>query len=248
MGMVGDQALRSWIEKTSKLATQQEKLAAATEMFGAKGSSMVRFLNGGTKALDEAQRAAESLGLAIDSKTAAGVDRAIEAFARFKMAVSGVFRSLAAEIAPFVESLSNSVSGFLAEGGRGRNIGATIAHGLVEGFAMFLDMLQKVVNILTEVANSIREVANIMRNPEKAVMDKVTSIGGYFMFHGSRQRLAQQDAPKPVSWGDSVRRQVAVARAGGEEKYNREQLKALQDILRAILRGGAHPSLPAANL
>lgn len=132
MGMAGDEALRAWIEKTSKLTTQQEKLAAATEMFGAKGASMVRFLNGGVEALDEAQRAAESMGLAITQDMAIGVDRASEAFARFKMSVTGIFRALAAEIAPFVELLSMKATSFLASNGQGKGIGTFIADVIVE--------------------------------------------------------------------------------------------------------------------
>ncbi len=104
-GLRGDIALREWIDKASKLTTQQEKLADATKTFGARGADMVRFLNGGTAAIDEAQDAANKLGLAVSNEVADKVDKAAESFARFKMAATGVFRDLAIEITPLVEAM-----------------------------------------------------------------------------------------------------------------------------------------------
>lgn len=145
MGMSGDLALRKWIEDTSKLSTQQEKLAAAVKMFGARGSDMVRFLNGGTGALDEAQAAAEGLGLALDRKTVAGVERAMDAFGRFKMAVGGIFKTIAADLAPFIEVLANKMTGFLADGGKAKSIGSAVANAVIDTAKFVADAIQQMV-------------------------------------------------------------------------------------------------------
>jgi hypothetical protein len=153
-GMGGETGLRKWIEDTSKLGTHQERLAAATEMFGSRGASMVRMLTGGTAALDEAQRAAEGLGLSIDRASVAGVDAALESFARLKMAVGGIFRSLAVEIAPFVEVLSAKLTGFLTEGGKVKKIGSAIANAIIGAAKFIADSIQKMVGgVLTFVAD-----------------------------------------------------------------------------------------------
>lgn len=149
-GLSADKALRQWIEDTSKLTTQSEKLAAATDMFGARGASMVRFLNGGTAALDEAYEAALNLGIALDRKAVAGVERAMDAFGRFKFAVSGIFRSLAAEIAPFIELLSNKATDFLASDGRGKGIGKAIADAVIEMAKFVSDAVAKMVASVLE--------------------------------------------------------------------------------------------------
>lgn len=145
MGMAGDKALRAWIDKTSKLTTQQEKLAAATEMFGSRGADMVRFLNGGTAALDEAQKAAEAMGLAITQDMAIGVDRASESFARLKMIATGIFRSMAAEMAPYIELLSTKAMDFVANNGGGSGVGKFIVDVMVEMSLQVVDLIQKMV-------------------------------------------------------------------------------------------------------
>lgn len=145
MGMRGDLALRSWIEKTSKLATQQEKLAAATKMFGARGADMVRFLNGGTAAIDEAQKAAEAMGAAISMDVAIGVDRAAESFVRLKKHITGVFASLAGEIAPYVELLSVKTMEMIGNSGGGSGVGRFIADVIVEMSKNVVDLIQKMV-------------------------------------------------------------------------------------------------------
>lgn len=167
MGMAGDVALRQWIEKTSKLTTQHEKLAAATAMFGARGADMVRFLNGGTAALDEAQSAAESMGLAITQDVAIGVDRASEAFARFKMSVTGIFRALAGEIAPFVELLSMKASAFVASTG-GTGIGKFIADVIVEMAKNVADSMQRMVVAVLDMAAIWMDLANQIRSSNLA--------------------------------------------------------------------------------
>lgn len=184
MGMAGDQALRVWIEKTSKLATQQEKLAAATEMFGAKGASMVRFLNGGTAALDEAQKAAEAMGLAVSQDVAIGVDRASESFARFKMSVTGIFRSLAGEIAPFIELLSIKAQAFVASNGGGKGMGTFIADVIVE-------MAKNVVSIVQSMGDSAAMAFYAM---QQMVVGFRSSAVGKAMGVGYGSQLAESRA------------------------------------------------------
>ncbi len=145
MGMRGDIALRNWIEKTSKLATQQEKLAEATKMFGARGADMVRFLNGGTAALDEAQKAAEAMGFAVSMKVAIGVDRAAESFVRLRKHVTGIFASLAGEIAPYVELLSVKTMEMIASNGGGGGVGKFIADVIIEMSKNVVDLIQEMV-------------------------------------------------------------------------------------------------------
>lgn len=144
-GFGGPNGLRSWIEQTAQLSTHQEKLAAATAMFGSRGSSMVRMLTGGTAALDEAQTAAENLGLALDRASVAGVERALDAFARLRSAVGGVFRQIAVDIAPFVEVLSNKLTSFLATGGRAKGVGKTIADAIIKTAQFVADAIQTMV-------------------------------------------------------------------------------------------------------
>lgn len=190
-GMAGDKALRKWIEDTSKLSTQSEKLAAAVDAFGMRGTDMVRFLNGGTKALDEAYDAAVNLGLALDRKTVAGVERAMDAFGRFKFAVSGIFRSLAAEMAPFIEVLSNKATDFLASNGRGAGIGKAIADAIIsmakfvaDSIATMVASVMDAMGHLVTMFNKFRQspVAKAMglESSRDEVLQGMLTAGGFF--------------------------------------------------------------------
>lgn len=221
MGMAGDQALRAWIEKTSKLSTQQEKLAAATEMFGAKGSSMVRFLNGGTAALDEAQKAAESMGLAVSQDVAIGVDRASESFARFKMSVTGIFRSLAGEIAPFIELLSVKAQSFIASNGGGKGMGTFIADVIVEMAKNVADsinwMVGKVVQLVGEAMKFIHEwrktsPAEVLGFGFKNNKDRGASFMSYAGVLGQSNKILGRPPSKDIqTFIDEARKQSAEA-------------------------------------
>lgn len=132
-------------EAISKVNNKQTQLAMTADIFGARAKDMITLIRGGRSVLDEAAQAAVSLGLAIDRKTAAGVERAIDAFGRFKFAVSGIFRSLMAEIAPFIELLSNKATDFLATNGRGKGIGSMIGNVIIEMAKNVADSIQKMV-------------------------------------------------------------------------------------------------------
>lgn len=145
MGMDGGKALRIWIADTAKLKTHHERLAAATAMFGARGADMVRFLVGGTAALDEAQLAAEGLGFSLSGAAVAGVDRALESFARLKKSVQGIFANLAVQLAPFLDALSTKLSGFVTQPGKIAGLGKTIADAIISTAKLVADGIQKMV-------------------------------------------------------------------------------------------------------
>ena len=109
-GMGGEGGLRQWIEQTAALSTHQERLAATTKMFGSRGSDMVRMLEGGTAALDDAQKAAERFGWSMDRQGVKAVERAMDAFGRLKLAVSGFVGALAVASAPIAEFTAKALA------------------------------------------------------------------------------------------------------------------------------------------
>lgn len=141
-GMTGDKALEKWIVDTSKLTTQQEKLTAATEMFGAKGSSMVRFLNGGVGALKEAQKAAEMTGMAITQVEATAVASLMQSFDDLKDRAIGTFRQMAVASAPYVSAITGGINNAIDAAGGGKGIGKFIADVLVEMAKNVVDIVQ----------------------------------------------------------------------------------------------------------
>lgn len=144
-GKRADIALFQLIDKAQKLRTGQERLALATEAFGRRGADMVRILNLGRAGMAEAQQAAIDLGLAIDRKTALGVERAIDSFGRLKTALGGIFRTIAADLAPYIEVLSVKAVDALRRGGAAKSIGSSVADFIIKAVGKIGDAIQQMV-------------------------------------------------------------------------------------------------------
>lgn len=183
-GMGGEKGLREWIDKTSKLSTHQEKLAAATEMFGSRGSSMVRMLTGGTAALDEAQQASEKLGWSLSRSAVAGVERAMDAIGRLKAAVGGIFANLAIEIAPYIEVLSGKITDAMGKAGGSSGIGKAIADTIIKMAKLVADGIQSMVGGVLSMVADVKQMILGLR----------TSSWGVRLGMGYSNNKAAQDA------------------------------------------------------
>lgn len=169
-GKRADVALMELMDRSKALTSQHERLALATEYFGERGSKMVRVLNLGSAGMKEAEQAAVALGLAFDRKTGLGVERAIDAFGRFKMAIEGIFRSLAAEIAPFIELLSVKATSFLTENGRGKGIGSFIGVVIVEMAKNVADSMNWMVGTVIKAVGDLMLFVKDWRTTSPAEM------------------------------------------------------------------------------
>lgn len=125
MGIAGDVALRKWIEDTSQLRTQSEKLAAAVDMFGKRGADMVRFLNGGTAALDEAALAAKRMGLAVSRDQIRAIEAANDSIGRARMTWQGFWNDIAIATAGPLKATTDGISALAASF---RAVGDNIAY------------------------------------------------------------------------------------------------------------------------
>ena len=76
---------------------------------------------------------------------AKGVGRAVDAFGKLKVAINGITFSIAQELAPYIEILSNSATSLLASGGRAKNIGKSVASAIIAGVKFIGDLIQSMV-------------------------------------------------------------------------------------------------------
>lgn len=235
-GMAGDKALRAWIANTSTLTTHQQKLAAAVEMFGSRGSDMVRFLNGGVGAFDEAQRAADTFGLSLSGSVVAGVQRAMDAFGRLRKAVAGIFMQTAAALAPFVEVLSAKLTGFLTANNGVRNLGAGIADAIIRTAKVIADGIQSMVGAVMGMVDGFNGWLHGVR----------TSITGKAMGFG----YASQDDESAAATDLRQSRQATSAFMAQKWSQGLDDLVAAarQTALRGAIAGGvANKSLTAGR-
>lgn len=138
-----DQQFLKMADAISKLTNKQDQLSATQRIFGRGTSSLVGVLRLGSAGLAEMQAEASALGIAIDEKSVRGIQRAMDAFQRFKGAVGGIFRSIAVEIAPVVEGMSDKIANFLASGEKGKSAGKAVGSFIIEAVKTIADVAQQ---------------------------------------------------------------------------------------------------------
>lgn len=228
-GMQGDKALEKWITDTSKLTTQQERLAAATEMFGSKGSSMVRFLNGGVGALREAQKAANDTGLAITQIEATAVANLMQSFDNLRDRTIGVFRQMAVASAPFVDAMVQSVNGMIDGAGGGKGVGKFIADVLVHMAKSVVDLIQEMTNLAAIAFHGLQTMVVEFRSSiaGKAMGVGYSSAGAELMARGGLAKNYDKvetyiNRPK---WSAGIDKMVADATAAAAKAVADSALK-----------------------
>jgi hypothetical protein len=213
--------LSGWVKETEKLSSHQDRLNAAIGLFGKRGADMVNLVTAGSAALKEQQQFAESTGHALSRSVVAGVDRAGEAFMRFRRAVGGIFVTLTGEMAPFIEILSNRATNFLATNGGGKGIGSTIANAIIEMTKFVADsihlMVQGVLSAISDFKGMVIQfrsssAASAMGLGYQGAGDKARAVAG---FDASRKAYGRSLAWELPSAG--IDRMVADARKESEK-------------------------------
>lgn len=129
-----DEQFRKIAGAMSQVSNQGDRVRLSMKLFDSEGVALVNTLKLGTAGLDEADAAAERLGLTVSRKMAAAVERANDAFGRLKMAIVGLARQLAVRLAPIMEMASKWLEGLLTSDGRIHKWANAIAKAI--GFAI----------------------------------------------------------------------------------------------------------------
>jgi hypothetical protein len=118
------------------LNTQSEKVLAAYELFGGRGAALLRTLEAGSAAMDEAREKTKRFGTALTAVDAKGVEDANDAFTDMSEALKGVGFDLARRFAPGMEAASTSTANFLV----------TIRRDFIPAMALMLERMKLVEN------------------------------------------------------------------------------------------------------
>lgn len=97
-----------------KIESKQVRVALATKVFGRGAAALTNTLAGGSRAMREAAADAEFLGVTFGRDVGRRIEGVNDAFFRVKQAFSGIFRGIAAAIAPDLERFANSTANTIA--------------------------------------------------------------------------------------------------------------------------------------
>ncbi|QDV24382.1 hypothetical protein [Aureliella helgolandensis] len=145
-------AMRQLAAATANMKNPSDQLVLAFRLFEEEGAAYVNTLRAGPAAINASIAVAETLGLTISEAQAKAVEAANDAWGRTKQLSTGVFRQLAAESAPVLTVINQSIlemaSGFRTTA---QAIGPVIDNlAIGAGFAydiyQALDMVRKLQN------------------------------------------------------------------------------------------------------
>lgn len=196
-----DEQLRQIAGAMSGVANQGDKVRLAMKLFDSEGVALVNTLKLGTAGLDEAQAAADRLGLTVSREMAAGVERANAAFGRLKMAVVGLARQLAVRLAPIMEKASKWMEQLLTDDGRIHKWANMIAAAIGGAIAAILDGIKE---LRVAFHRTIKEVQEQYLDFSRSPLGQLAGMGmtqqqqndmqfSAMQHGGAAARLEQQD-------------------------------------------------------
>lgn len=120
-------AFREIIRTIRDLPSVAQRADAAYSLFGRQGVKMLNIINLTDEAFENLMAEADALGLTFDRVAGAKVEAANDAFTRLKALLTGIGRTVAIEVAPFISTM---VEGLVAAATAGSGMGRTVSRAI----------------------------------------------------------------------------------------------------------------------
>jgi len=104
-----DERMRTLAKSFKNLKSEEEKLAVAFKLFDSEGTAVLNMLKQTDAEMSAVFDEAKKLGLVISTETAAGVEKANDAFTRLQALFNGTVRQIVAALAPALETLFTKI-------------------------------------------------------------------------------------------------------------------------------------------
>ncbi len=139
-----DQQMLEVADAMQGVKNQADKVRIATDLFGARGVSVLNMIGSGSENLTKMAEEAEHLGLAISRVDAAKIEAANDQVTKAKSVFTGLGNQLATAFSPIINEVATSFYQAALDTEGFGNIGQDVASALVSGFGTFLDTLQMI--------------------------------------------------------------------------------------------------------
>lgn len=190
--------------------------AAAIDIFGRSGQSLLNFIRAGEDAQKEMKRLQQQLGIAFTPQQEAAIEAMGDALSRLSMPLQGFLNQFLAELAPAITTVSNLFLKFFAENTAGWNVATTLAKAFVGVIRMIAGAFTAVYGVFQVFFAALLKFGSLLQTYVSAPLYEFLSN-----FSGAIADLL--DALSPGA-GDMVRGAKATldelaraARVGGAE-------------------------------
>jgi len=161
-------------EEISKLGTQEEKVAVATQLFGRAGTKLVNTLALGEEGLAALGKQADALGISFNAIEAKGIEDANDAITRLQASFQGAINQLTIKLAPTIQKVANLMTGFSL---KIKSLDKSVIQQL-KSFGSFILKLGAVLIILPKVISLIAKLVLAFKSLAKAGLLAKVIAGG----------------------------------------------------------------------
>jgi len=136
-----DQQLNVVADAMQGVTNQADKVRIATELFGARGVSVLNMIGGGSENLTKMAEEADHLGIAINRVDAAKIELANDAVAQAKAVFTGLGNQLATSFSPLIMTVADNFRQAALDNEDFGSIGERVVGALLSGYGKFADAI-----------------------------------------------------------------------------------------------------------
>lgn len=181
----------------------QMQAAAAIDMFGRSGQSLLNFIRTGSQGIGEMNTLLTQLGVKMSGEQVAAIEAMGDAIGRLSLPMKGFINQFLAGLAPAITTAANILVDFFAKNTSGWSMASTLANAFsqairgIAGSVTFLygafQALSAFVGVFIQGAlKAFEGVTWALENMLSAMADAAESLPGFDMGLASSLRSAQQ--------------------------------------------------------
>jgi hypothetical protein len=159
----------------AKISNDAERAAAANEVFGKGGITLLPLINGGADALRRAADEAGRIGGVLTQEQVQRVESMNDRFTQVGRAIQGIINQVTAGLSPALEKVATQLLGVFEKYG-GANIGKFLADSILKFADGFIASIQSLVSLVQRIGAGITEILtklgiDIRSDEEKRLAD-----------------------------------------------------------------------------
>ena len=156
------------------LGTEEERTAAASEMFGAKAAQQMQALINGSQSIDEYYNNLESLGGLMSNESVSASAAYEDSLTDMQTAFSGVKNSIISDMLPSFTTLMNGITSLITGSDNAEEL---LTEGVEQLITNISEKIPMALNIVTTIANSILQSApTIIQSLSTGIIDSLPTL------------------------------------------------------------------------
>ncbi len=150
--------------------------AAAVDIFGKQGQSLLNFVRDGGDSIREMDSLLTQLGVKMSGPQVAAIEMMGDALGRLELPVQGLVNQFLAGVAPAITTTSNLIVQFFAENTRGWSIATTLAEGFAQSLRLVVGAFTLLYGIFQVFQAAVMKVGQLFSDLFSIILEGVANV------------------------------------------------------------------------